>query len=138
MAETTHGIWHFIMKKVHFLASILFILPSCIDLSEQQIVGSYLVADDPAGYEKTLYYFIPKGNDAERIRGVSKVGYTTDFVFAKKDDGFYQYIIRAQDFASDVGDPAVRSAMSKPLSEKQFQHVLDSLAIPAVNFQWQK
>ncbi|MFD1469226.1 hypothetical protein ACFQ48_13410 [Hymenobacter caeli] len=136
------------MKKTYLFTPILFILnfilTSCLDMSEQQIVGPYLVADDPAGYDKTLYYFISEGPDtsrgidAERIHGVSKVGYTADFIFAKRDDGFYQYIIRAQDFASDIGDPAVRSAMSTPLSEKQFQRVLDSLAIPAVEFQWQK
>lgn len=118
-----------------FASLLLLILSSCVDLSEQQFIGPYYVADDPAASYETLYYRSGNGLDFERIRHVRRAGYTRDFIFVEAATGYY-WIKRAQDPASDIGDPAVRKAISQPLTRQAFRAVLDSVGLPDFAFQY--
>ena len=120
------------MKYAGCFVSLL-LLASCLDLSERQIVGPYFVAADPAGPYETLYYALPNGLLAERIRNVEQVGYSADFLFIKSADQFY-YLNRAQDRPTDIGDPAVQRAISKPLTAGAFRRALDSLGVKDFRF----
>jgi hypothetical protein len=119
---------------------LLTSLPSCVaDLltQETEVYGPYYVADDPAASYNTLFYRHKDGADLYRFENVSQVGYNSGYIFIKSQNKFYWFAV-ANDSGTDLGDPATRQLFSKPLTQAEFNHLLNTLGIKQVNFQFQK
>jgi len=121
------------------LAILCFCLTSCFDVfsHETAIYGPYYVSTDPAASYQTLYYKLNEGLDAERFRNVSQVGYKAGYIFMKSENRFYWFAVR-NDGPTDLGDPAIKNLISKPLTENEFNRLLSTLGIDKVDFQFQQ
>lgn len=104
---------------------------------ETAIYGPYYVADDPATSYKTLYYRHQDGLDLDRFYNVSQVGYSAGHIFLKSGNRFYWFTV-ANDPGTDLGDPATKRMFSKPLTQAEFNQVLDTLGVKELGFQFQE
>jgi hypothetical protein len=104
---------------------------------ETEIYGPYYVADDPAASYKTLFYRYQDGVDLDRFENVSQVGYSAGRIFLKSENRFYWFAV-ADDPGTHLGDPATRRMFSKPLTQAEFNRVLDTLGIKELDFQFQQ
>ncbi len=104
---------------------------------ETKVYGPYYVADDPAASYKTLFYRSQDGVDLDRFENVSQVGYGAGRIFIKSENRFYWFAV-ADDHGTDLGDPATKQMFSKPLTQPEFNRLLDRLGIKELAFQFQK
>lgn len=124
-------------------ACLLFIsLSSCVGFGdlfnqETEIYGPYYVADDPAASYKTLFYRYKDGLDLYRFENVSQVAYNAGYIFIKSQNRFYWFAV-ANDPGTDLGDPATQRLFSKPLTQAEFERLLDTLSIKDLEFQFQE
>jgi hypothetical protein len=102
-----------------------------------EIYGPYYVADDPAASYKTLFYRYQDGVDLDRFENVSQVGYSAGRIFLKSENRFYWFAV-ADDPGTHLGDPATRRMFGKPLTQAEFNRVLDTLGIKELDFQFQQ
>jgi hypothetical protein len=125
-----------LLRLFRFLL-LLVSISACVDLvgRETPIYGPYYVADDPAGSYPTLYYRGTDGLAFERFQNVSRVGYTAGYVFIEADQWYYWFAVE-KDKATDQGNPAIAALISKPLNQAEFEHLLASLKIEQVEFQF--
>lgn len=126
------------MLPIRLLGSLLlvFCLASCFDLitKETLIYGPYYVASDPAASYKTLFYRAG-ALEIDRFQNVSRVGYKAGYIFIKSEGQFYWFAVK-NDRPTDVGDSAIKELVSKPLTEAEFTHLVDSLKIGKVEYQF--
>ncbi|MGI4762648.1 MAG: hypothetical protein ACRYF0_18200 [Janthinobacterium lividum] len=117
-------------------------LSSCVGFGdiftqETEIYGPYYVADDPAASYKTLFRRYEEGLDLYRFENVSQVGYSAGHIFIKSKNRFYYFAV-ASDPGTDLGDPATKQMFSKPLTQTEFNRVLNTLGIKELDFQFQE
>jgi hypothetical protein len=126
------------MPTIRLLWSFLLLLclSSCFDLvtRETAIYGPYYVASDPAASYKTLFYRAGE-LDVDRFQNVSRVGYKAGYIFIKSENLFYWFAVK-NDRPTDLGDPAIDSLISKPLTEAEFNRLLATLKIGDIDYQF--
>ena len=127
------------LRRLSWAFILLISLPSCIaDLltRETEIYGPYYVADDPSASYKTLFYR-DKDVDLYRFENVSRVGYSSGYIFIKSENRYYWFAV-ADDPKTDLGDPATEQMLSAPLTQTEFTQVLHRLGINELTFQFQE
>ena len=103
---------------------------------ETPIYGPYYVAHDPSASGYSLFYRDLNGVDYDRFQDVSRVGYQAGHIFIQSGRHYYWFAV-CNDRKTDMGDPAIRDLISKPLTAAQFQRLTDSLGTGPIAFQFQ-
>jgi hypothetical protein len=130
------------IRQLFCTCLVLISLASCVGFGdvftrETEIYGPYYVSDDPAASYKTLFYRYQDGLDLYRFENVAQVGYSAGYIFIKSENKFYWFAV-ADDPGTDLGDPATKQMLSKPLTQTKFNRILDSLGVKNLTFQFQE